>query len=103
MQKFMALLAALALLGCNENRNKSIQLMNEGVKKFQNRLFESAERDLQAAIQIDRENILAHYNLGKVYQEQRKWNEAADEFSKAVTGDANNPTYHYDLAYAYQE
>src|SRR5262245_45269881 len=90
MKSFIAGLAALTLFGCNESRNKSIELMNSGVAKFHNRLFESAERDLQAAIQTDPSNVLAHYNLGKVYEEQHKWTEASDEFARAVTGDDSN-------------
>ena len=103
MRYFWLTVAIVALGGCNESRNKSIELMNQGVQKFQNRLFESAEKDLQAAIQTDPQNVLAHYNLGKVYEEQHKWNEAADEFSKAVSGDDGNENYHYDLGYAYQQ
>src|SRR5499433_2716418 len=100
MKSFIAGLAALTLFGCNESRNKSIELMNSGVAKFHNRLFDSAERDLQAAIQTDPENVLAHYNLGKVYEEQHKWNEAADELGRATTGDPKNANYHYDLGFA---
>jgi superkiller protein 3 len=104
MQKTLLTVAVvLAALGCNEQRNKSIELMNSGVEKYKNRLFDSAERDMQAAIQVDPTNVLAHYNLGKVLEEEKKWNDAASEFEKAIVGDANNGNYHYDLGHACQE
>src|ERR1041385_2143265 len=101
--KILAVAVVFVGLGCNEQRNKAIELMNQGVTKYHNRLFESAEKDLQAAIATDPSYNLAHYNLGKVYEEQRKWKDAAEEYAKAVSSEPTNENYHYDLGHAYQE
>src|SRR5438876_845668 len=62
MRNLAVVLVALASVGCNENHNKSIELMNSGVQKYNNHIYDSAERDFQAAIQTDPTNVLAHYN-----------------------------------------
>src|SRR5690349_6547564 len=101
--KILAVAVVFVGLACNEQRNKAVELMNQGVSKYHNRLFDSAEKELQAAIATDPTYVLARYNLGKVYEEQKKWKEASEEYAKAVSGEGNNENYHYDLGHAYQE
>lgn len=103
MRTMILALLGVSLVSCNESRNRSIELANQGIQKFQNRLFDSAESDLQGAVQLDPSNTLAHYNLGKVYEELQKWDSAAEEFSKAADQDPGNANYHYDLGHAYQK
>ena len=62
---------------CSQERIKAIELANRGVEEFKNNLYDSAEKDLKQAIQTDPTYDIAHYNLGKVYQKQRKWDKAA--------------------------
>ena len=52
MRNLMVVVAAFALFACNEARNKSIELMNSGVQKYNNRLFDSAERDFPILLQL---------------------------------------------------
>lgn len=93
----------LGLLGCNQERNKSIELMNHGVEMGRQKLYERAVNDLKQAVTIDPTNDLAHFNLGVVYKDQKKWTEAAGAFADAVKNNSDNASYHYELASAYQE
>jgi tetratricopeptide (TPR) repeat protein len=46
---------------------------------------------------------MAYYNLGKVYQKQRKWDKAIDAFEGAAQRSPSNANYQYDLGEAYLE
>ena len=67
----------LALLGCNQERNKSIELMNHGVEMARQKLYDRAVADLKQAVTIDPSNHLAYFNLGIVYKDQKKWKDPA--------------------------
>ncbi len=85
---------------CSQQRIKAIELANRGVEGFKNNLYDTAERDLKLAIQTDPTYEIAYYNLGKVYQKQRKWDKAAESFAAAVDRAPNNANYAYDLGEA---
>ena len=68
----------LLLLGCNQERNKSIEAMNQGVEAGRQKLFERAISQLQQAISLDASNDQAYYNLGIIYKDQKKLAEAGD-------------------------
>jgi tetratricopeptide (TPR) repeat protein len=85
---------------CSQQRIKAIELANKGVEGFKNNLYDTAERDLKLAIQTDPTYEIAYYNLGKVYQKQRKWDKAAESFAAAVDRAPNNANYAYDLGEA---
>ena len=61
---------------CSQERIKAIELANRGAEEFKNNLYDSAEKDLKQAIQTDPTYEIAYYNLGKVFQKQRKWEKA---------------------------
>jgi tetratricopeptide (TPR) repeat protein len=88
---------------CSQERIKSIELANRGVDEFKNNLYDSAEKDLKQAIQTDPTYVVAHYNLGKVFQKQRKWDKAIESFESAVQREPGNANYQYDLGEAYLE
>lgn len=88
---------------CSQQRIKAIELANRGVEAFKNNLYDSAERELKLAIQTDPSYEIAHYNLGKVYQKQRKWDKAIEAFEAAAQRAPGNANYHYDLGEAYLE
>jgi tetratricopeptide (TPR) repeat protein len=88
---------------CSQQRIKAIELANKGVDEFKNNLYDSAERDLKLAIQTDPTYEIAHYNLGKVFQKQRKWDKAIEAFEAAAQRAPNNSNYQYDLGEAYLE
>ena len=67
---------------CSQERIKAIEIANKGVEAFKNNLYDSAERELRLAIQTDPAYEMAYYNLGKVYQKQRKWDKAVEAFAK---------------------
>src|SRR5438552_13921465 len=85
---------------CSQQRIKAIELANRGVEAFKNNLYDSAERDLKLAIQTDPSYEIAQYNLGKVYQKQRKWDKAIEAFEAATQRSPTNANYYYDLGEA---
>jgi Tfp pilus assembly protein PilF len=82
---------------CSQERIKAIEIANKGVEAFKNNLYDSAERELRLSIQTDPTYEMAHYNLGKVYQKQRKWDKAIDAFEGAAKLSPNNANFQYDL------
>jgi tetratricopeptide (TPR) repeat protein len=104
----IVLLVALALPACDgfvcsQERIKAIELANKGADEFKNNLYDSAEKDLKQAIQTDPTYEIAYYNLGKVFQKQRKWDKAAEAFESAVQRAPSNANYSYDLGESYFE
>src|SRR5262249_28248082 len=90
------LLATTFAMGCYQERNKSIELMNRGVEMGRQKLYDSAVRDLKQAITVDPTNAAAHYNLGIIYKDMKKWSDAASEFSEALKFDVANPALYYE-------
>src|SRR6185295_20030326 len=110
MQRYLkgVLALAIAMAGCDQfvcsqQRIKAIELANKGVDQFKNGLYDSAENNLRLATQTDPKYEIAYYNLGKVYQKQRKWDKAAEAFEQAVQLAPKNANYQYDLGEAYLE
>lgn len=102
--KWLAMGTMVALgAGCYQDRNQSIELMNEGVQAAQQKLYDTAERKLKEATVTYPANEQAWFNLGVVYKDQKKWPEAADAFSHAAKQQDDNAEYHYELAQALQE
>lgn len=89
--------------GCFENRNKSIVLMNNGVDKAKQKLYDGAVRDLKAAVETDPSNFLAWGSLGAVYKDQKKWDEAAKAYEQASKLEDKSAEYHYEWGTALQE
>ena len=88
---------------CSQERIKAIELANRGAEAFRNNLFDAAEKDLKQAIQTDPSYDIAYYNLGKVFQKQRKWDQAAEAFESAAQKSPNNANFQYDLGESYLE
>jgi Tfp pilus assembly protein PilF len=88
---------------CSQERIKAIELANRGAEEFRNNLYDSAEKDLKQAIQTDPSYEIAYYNLGKVFEKQRKWDKAIENFEQAVQHKPDNANYQYDLGMAYSE
>ena len=86
---------------CSQERIKAIELNNRGVDAFKNNLYDSAEKDLKEAIAKDPGYEMSYYNLGKVYQKQRKWDKAIEQFEQATQRQPNNENFQYDLGEAY--
>jgi Tfp pilus assembly protein PilF len=110
MGRYLKAVLAIALIlpacdafVCSQQRIKAIESANKGVEAFKNNLYDTAERELRSAIQTDATYEMAWYNLGKVYQKQRKWDKAIEAFEGAVQRGAGNANFHYDLGEAYLE
>jgi tetratricopeptide (TPR) repeat protein len=88
---------------CSQERIKAIEIANKGVEAFKNNLYDSAERELRLSMQTDPTYEMAYYNLGKVYQKQRKWDKAIEAFEGAAQRSPSNANFQYDLGEAYLE
>jgi Tfp pilus assembly protein PilF len=88
---------------CSQERIKAMELSNRGTEEFKNNLYDSAEKDFKQAIQTDPSYEIAYYNMGKIFQKQRKWDKAIEYFEQAVQRKADNGNYQYDLGEAYFE
>jgi len=66
-------------------------------------LYDSAEKDLKQAIQTDPSFEMSYYNLGKVFQKQRKWDKAIEALEQAAQRKPDNANFQYDLGEAYFE
>jgi Tfp pilus assembly protein PilF len=110
MRRYFNVVVALAVIlpacdafVCSQSRIKAIEIANKGVEQFTNRAYEAAERELRLSIQTDPTYEKAYYNLGKVYQAQRKWDKASEAFEAAVQRSPDNANFHYDLGESYLE
>ena len=88
---------------CSQERIKAMELSNRGTEEFKNNLYDSAEKDFKQAIQTDPSYEIAYYNLGKIFQKQRKWDKAIEYFEQAAQRKPDNGNYQYDLGEAYFE
>jgi tetratricopeptide (TPR) repeat protein len=88
---------------CSQERIKAIELANNGAEAFKNNLYDTAEKDLKQSIATDPTYEIAYYNLGKVFQKQRKWDKAIEQFEIAAQKAPTNANYQYDLGEAYFE
>ena len=103
-----ALLAiVLSVSACDifvgRQRINAIDQANRGIEAFNSGLYDTAEQQMKLSIQTDPTYHMAHYNLGKVYQKQRKWEKAIEAFEGATQRDTGNSNYFYDLGEAYFE
>lgn len=89
-------------LTCSQNRHRAIRYMNIGVKKFSDGLHAPALRDLKAAVNEDDTFAKAHYNLSKVYQHMKMWDDAQRHLNRVIALEPNEPRYHYELGKCYQ-
>jgi tetratricopeptide (TPR) repeat protein len=97
MKRLIVSALLVAATGCNQEHNKSIEVMNKGVEEGRQKLFDSAIRDLKTATTIDPSNAAAYYNMGVIYKDEHKWTDAADAFNGALRLDPDNPALHYEL------
>ncbi len=98
---------ALSMSACDvfasRERIRAIEHTNKGIEAFNASLYDTAERETKLAIQTDPTYDMAQYNLGKIYQKQRKWDKAIEAFEAAVQRAPSNANYHYDLGEMYLE
>lgn len=59
-----------------------------------------AEQGLQLAIQFDPTNWMAHYQLGLLYLDQRRFRDAQDSFAEALLFNSDDPDLLYNMAVA---
>ena len=95
--------ASCSGLTCDQNRHRAIRYMNLGVKKFTDGLHAEALKDLEAAVKEDDNFSTAHYNLAKLYEHMKRWDDAQRHLNRVITLEPNVARYHYELGKCYQE
>jgi len=63
--------------------------------------YGEAEKNLNAAMQLDPEFFLAHESMGEVYMEQKKFTEAIPYFQKAILLRDNYASSYHNIAFSY--
>ena len=87
---------------CDQNRHRAIRHMNQGVKNFSDGVHAEALSQLKAAVREDDTFGKAHYNLAKVYQYMKKWDDAQRHLNRVIALEPQNATHHYELGKCYQ-
>lgn len=84
-----------------EPRNRRA-LFRLGVLNYRLNNFKSAEDNFKVVIKIDGLSVDAYYNLGLIYNQQMRFNEAKVMLEKAVFFDPDDPKSHFELAMSYK-
>lgn len=96
-------LIALALglaAACSQEKKKSIEKTNEGVKMLRSKHYADAVAKFEDATKAYAENHTAWYNLGLAYDGQKKWDDAARAYEKAASLSSGDAMYHMHLGIA---
>ncbi|WP_169157368.1 toll/interleukin-1 receptor domain-containing protein, partial [Brasilonema bromeliae] len=75
-------------------------LINEAHRLYEDKNFEEAVLKYKAALRLDPNSVLAHYNLGIALKNQGKLDEAIASYRKSLQIDQNYPSVHYNLGIA---
>ena len=99
----IAVLASGCEIFASRQRINAIDHSNKGIEAFNSGLYDTAEQHFKVGTQTDPTYVIAYFNLGKVYQKQRKWDKAIEAFEQATQREPGNASYFYDLGEAYFE
>jgi len=92
----------IALAGCGSAAATPAQaattLVTSGLKAQLSGDLATAASDYQQAIQLDGNNLVAHYDLGTIYDQQRSTAEAVSEYQAALVIDPTFPDALFNLA-----
>ena len=107
MKRFAAFVCLFSIcscsgITCDQNRHRAIRHMNQGVKNFSDGVHAEALSQLKAAVREDDTFGKAHYNLAKVYQYMKKWDDAQRHLNRVIALEPQNATHHYELGKCYQ-
>lgn len=94
-------LGALAVTGCNRERNESIKLMNQGLQAFKRDRLTEALTFLGQASDVDPTNDRAFFYQGLLYEQKLdKFGQAEESYRRAIELNGANAEYHYHLGAA---
>ena len=65
--------------------------------------FQGAVLACQRAIEIDKSNVMAYFNLGNTYQDLKKYDDAIISFEEVLRLDSHHMDATFNLAVAYQD
>ncbi len=104
MKRVIAAAMLVAATGCNEDHNRSIEVMNKGVEAGRQKIFDSAIRDLKQATVIDPNQRPGRSTTSaSSTRMSASGRDAAEAFTSAARLDSENPALHYEIGNALYE
>lgn len=99
--KFLILLLlTMILTQCSDKSSR--EYVQEGLEHLKHEEYDSAKKSFLKAIEKDANNADGYYNLGGIYNYQKKFDDAEQAFKSVLKID---PTHHngwYSLGYTYE-
>ena len=103
--------ASVSVLACGRpDSHKSTKVMKEAIELNNAGQLTAAEKKMEEAIQIYRDNHVAHFNLGQILEnrqrpdaEPAKFDDAVEAFEEAVRLKSGDAMYNYRLGKAYYQ
>ncbi|MQY79742.1 MAG: tetratricopeptide repeat protein [Bacteroidetes bacterium] len=78
---------------------------NKGVKAFEAKNYDEAEGYLKTSIEYGNQSVDTHFQLGKIYNIQKNWNDAIKNVNKAIELETGDDTakakLYFELATSY--
>jgi tetratricopeptide (TPR) repeat protein len=87
----------------DQEKERVSTLNSYGVFLVSLKKLKEAENSFKEAIQLDSTDALAFVNLGNLYDQESKKNEALVKYLKAISLDSSNARAHYNLGLLYVE
>src|SRR3954451_18725125 len=81
--RFLVLLAALALTACGDSGKKAQEHLAAGQRLLKQGKYEAALPELQQAVEQDKDSINARVALGQAYRGLKRYDDALDTFRAA--------------------
>jgi len=102
--KMNCLMVAIALVFCLHSVSNAQETgqIKEGINLIQNKEYEKAKIIFKEIVEDHPKNILANFNLGKIYYEEGDFGKAVTFFDKAVNLNNQNANYYVWLGKAYE-
>lgn len=96
---FVVLASSLTIVGgCNQERNESIRLMNQGLQLFKRDRLTDALSKLAQAADVDPTNDRAFFYQGLLYEQKLdKFKQAEENYRRALELNPESGEYHYHL------
>ena len=101
----------IAIRSALANYNKALRIMPECIEALigKSRLLmtidqpNSAEQELKKALELDKNNYLAHFTMGELMEQNRDIPEAIKSYKKAAKADKKQPLPHERLQAIYEK
>jgi tetratricopeptide (TPR) repeat protein len=90
--------SSAVITGCNQERNESIRLMNQGLQAFKHERLTDALGLLAQASDVDPTNDRAYFYQGLLYEQKlENFGRAEENYRRAIELNGGSAEYHYHL------